>query len=175
MMSLCAGVSAVFAAMLIVVNPSPKETLDIATVELLPQHKVEAIAEASARNTLSDEDYEYFAKCVMSEAGDQDYEGICYVVDVILNRSEQWNMSIRDVINHRTWKKNHWEYQFEVVLNGRIHKAKPSKEVYKAINEEMKHRKREDILYFCMGGYFSWAENCFHHGDHFFSKERSQK
>lgn len=122
---------------------------------------------------LSDEEYELLAKCVMSEAGDQPFEGICLVVDVILNRAEQWGLTITEVIYQKTPSKKH--YQFEVVENGRLNKASPTQAVYDAINQELKERMNTEILYFCMYRWFdNWADYCFKLGDHYFYKEKGK-
>lgn len=113
--------------------------------------------------TLTDEEFDYLCRCVEAEAGDQDYLGKCYVVDVILNRvdSKYFPDNVVDVINEPR--------QFEVVLNGRINKVEVTESTRQAVMEELIDRKNYEILFFCMWK-FDWCEFLFKHGDHYFHK-----
>lgn len=107
--------------------------------------------------------FEYLCQCVEAEAGNQDYLGKCYVVDVILNRvdSDEFPDNVVDVINQPR--------QFEVVLNGRINKVEVTDSTRQAVMEELRERKNYEILFFCMWK-FDWCEFLFKHGDHYFHK-----
>lgn len=107
--------------------------------------------------------FDYLCQCVEAEAGDQDYLGKCYVVDVILNRvdSDEFPDNVVDVINEPR--------QFEVVLNGRINKVEVTESTRQAVMEELIDRKNYEILFFCMWK-FDWCEFLFKHGDHYFHK-----
>ena len=108
--------------------------------------------------------FDYLCQCVEAEAGDQDYLGKCYVVDVILNRvdSKYFPDNVVDVINEPR--------QFEVVLNGRINKVEVTESTRQAVMEELTgERKNYEILFFCMWK-FDWCEFLFQHGDHYFHK-----
>lgn len=156
-MDLCAGVFC--AIWLGVTIPTHVDTLNITEITALEPKKVNCTAEEE--NVLNSAEFDLLARCVESEAGDQDFEGICYVVDVILNRAEQWNLSITEVIYQKTARGY---YQFDVVNNGRINTAKPSEKTLQAIEQELKGRLNTEILYFCMYRWFdSWAEYCFTH------------
>lgn len=147
-----AGVTLVFAMILqMALNPPDPYAgicaVDFLTIEeqMLPKDTC-----AEPEFTLQEWEIDILAKCVEAEAGDQPYLGKCYVVDVILNRMEQWNKTCEEVI----FQKN----QFEVVSNGRIYEMKPSQDTYDAIAEECQKRKNTEILYFCMYRWFdSWA------------------
>ena len=107
--------------------------------------------------------FDYLCQCVEAEAGDQDYLGKCYVIDVILNRvdSDKFPDNVVDVINEPR--------QFEVVLNGRINKVEVTESTRQAVMEELIDRKNYEILFFCMWK-FDWCEFLFKHGDHYFHK-----
>lgn len=122
----------------------------------------EPIVSEPSNNELPDY-FEYLCQCVEAEAGDQDYLGKCYVVDVILNRvdSKYFPDNVVDVINEPR--------QFEVVLNGRINKVEVTESTRQAVMEELIDRKNYEILFFCMWK-FDWCEFLFKHGDHYFHK-----
>lgn len=119
---------------------------------------------------LSEEEFNYFCKAVESEAGDQDFLGRCYVADCILNRLDEWRdryglETITDVINQRL----DGDYMFQVVSNGRIHKAVPTEDTINAVRQELKCRTNTEILSFQMGGYHSFGHKAFKHGTHYFN------
>ena len=120
----------------------------------------------SEPSTSESKDYniEYFAKCVMSEAGNQDELGKRLVIDVILNRVESdiFPNSVNEVINQ--------EGQFEVVMNNRINKVEPTDDIYNLILEETNNRTNKDILYFRTNHYHSFGTPVLQHQAHYFSK-----
>lgn len=156
-----AGVTAAFGMMLQtnLYLVTLKRSID--TIEYIPEAVVSEMQEDPYCG-LSEEDFELFACCVEAEAGDQGYLGKCYVVDCILNRADQWNKTIREVIFQ--------PHQFEVVSNRRIYKMHPPDETYQAIRDEMRSRTRSDILYFRMSHYHEFGTPLFHYKDHWFSK-----
>lgn len=163
-----AGVTLAIFLMLQVPNKQlAVDTLNIAEISVLEQTTVKSINKNE--NTLNSAEFDLLARCVEAEAGDQDFKGVCFAVDVILNRAEQWGLTITEVINQKTPSGKHW--QFEVVENGRINKVTPSEKTIKAVKQELQERLNTDILYFCMYDWFSgWATFCFKHGGHYFYK-----
>lgn len=112
------------------------------------------ISTTEYEDELSDEEFDLLARCVEAEAGDQGYLGKCYVVDCILNRRDQWNKSIHDVI--------YQPKQFEVVSNNRINTVEVTEETRQAVRDELKCRTNSEILFFCMYRWFDdWAEYLF--------------
>ena len=109
-------------------------------------------------------DYEYMAKCVLAEAGNQDEYGKRLVIDVILNRKENTAFpdTYEDIINQPN--------QFEVVKNGSINEQVPDEYIYNLILQELEKRTDPDILYFKTIDYHDFSEPVIHHQDHYFSK-----
>lgn len=156
-MNLCAGVFV--AIWLGVTMPTHVDTLNIEEVITVPVRESQNI---------SDTEFDLLCRCVEAEAGDQGYLGKCYVIDCILNRRDQWNKTITEVIYQKG--------QFAVVSNGRINKIKVSEETKQAIRDELRCRTNWEMLYFRMDHYHDWitkqdpTRNLFSHGDHWFSR-----
>lgn len=161
MNSLTAGVF--ISIWLAVTVPTMPDTLNIEEVITVP---VKATDESEVK--LCESEFELLCKCVEAEAGDQGYLGKCYVIDCILNRRDQWNKTITEVIYQKG--------QFAVVSNGRINKIKVSEETRQAIRDELRCRTNWEMLYFRMDHYHDWitkqdpTRNLFSHGDHWFSR-----
>lgn len=121
------------------------------------------IIKVTSNIELTDETIDYFAKCVYCEAGNQDELGKRLVIDVILNRLDQFDYSsIEDVINAPG--------QFDVVANGSIKsKGIATDEIKKLIISEIKNRTNTQVLYFKTKSYHSFATPILQHGDHYFS------
>lgn len=136
---------------------TPKPT---ATPTPVPTPTVEEI---TPEVILNEDEFEYVARCVFAEAGNQDYLGQVYVVDCILNRYDTGSYkTYTDVINAPG--------QFSVVSNGSIKKIKPSETTYKALEDELVKRTNYEIKYFRTKHYHNFGTPCFQHGDHYFSK-----
>lgn len=107
---------------------------------------------------------DYFAKCVMAEAGNQDEVGKRLVIDVIINRinNENFPNTIEDVINQPN--------QFEVVSTGKINEVIPTDDIYTLIQEEMKNITNDEVLYFRTEHYHTFGTPLFQHQDHYFSR-----
>lgn len=107
---------------------------------------------------------DYFAKCVMAEAGNQDEVGKRLVIDVIINRinNENFPNTVEDVINQPN--------QFEVVSTGKINEVIPTNDIYTLIQEEMKNRTNDEVLYFRTEHYHTFGTPLFQHQDHYFSR-----
>ncbi len=84
----------------------------------------------SKRISYTDEDYEWLARIIETEAGNQSYEGKVAVGSVVMNRVDyEWFPdNIQDVIFQKIGRV----YQFSPVANGRIYRTKPSEDAYKA-------------------------------------------
>ena len=108
--------------------------------------------------------YEYLAKCVLAEAGNQDELGKRLVIDVILNRVDNtaFPNTINEVINQSG--------QFNVVESGAINKQVPDEYIYSLIEEELNDRTDSEVLYFKTLGYHYFAEPVLEYQDHYFSK-----
>lgn len=107
---------------------------------------------------------DYFAKCVMAEAGNQDEMGKRLVIDVIINRinNENFPNTVEDVINQQN--------QFEVVNDGRINEVIPTEDIYTLIQEEMENITNDEVLYFRTEHYPTFGIPLFQHQDHYFSR-----
>ena len=162
-----AGITMAIWLMLI---PNSNITANFNEIDVFPREVISCPIEEE--NALDEAEFDLLCRCVEAEAGDQDFIGKCYVVDVILNRAEQWNKSVTEVINEKHVKANgKITWQFEVVMNGRINTVKVSDETRRACEEEIKSRRNTEILYFCMYDWFgSWATYCFKHDGHYFYK-----
>ena len=122
------------------------------------------LVNSTETDTFNHNDYEYMAKCVLAEAGNQDEYGKRLVIDVILNRTENtaFPNTVNDVINQSG--------QFEVVSNGTIYNQIPDDYIYNLIDQEINNRTDSEILYFKTLGYHSFAEPVLNHEAHYFSK-----
>lgn len=109
---------------------------------------------------------ELLAKLVEAEAGDQDFQGKCLVVDVVLNRveSEDYPNTITDVIMQK--------YQFSSVWDGGLDRAahRMQNEDYRAVITELQAKTDDTVLYFTAGGYGDCGTPAYQHGDHYFSR-----
>lgn len=110
---------------------------------------------------------ELLANLVEAEAGDQDFDGKCLVVDVVLNRvkSEDFPNTITEVI----MQKN----QFTSVWDGGLDRAgwRMQDEDYKAVIVELQNQLNEEVLYFTADNYGKYGTPAFKHGDHYFCTE----
>ena len=106
---------------------------------------------------------ELLALVVEAEAGNQDLQGRCLVVDVILNRVDDpdWPDSIEAVITQ--------PYQFSTYWNGAVERVEPSELTYEAIRLELEHRSVPDIYYFTAGNFGKYGSPWKKVGDHYFS------
>lgn len=145
---------------------------DIAQVSIEPmttymlkqQKETETTTSIESQNDLNVLTLDYFAKCVMAEAGNQDETGKRLVVDVILNRLDdnRFPDTIEEIINQAG--------QFEVVESGRINSVIPTEDIYNIISQELENRFNSEVLYFRTEHYHKFATPLFQHQDHYFSK-----
>ena len=110
-------------------------------------------------------DMELMAQLVEAEAGNQDFEGKCLVVDVLLNRleSEDFPNTVEEVIFQSG--------QFSVVKNGAWEKAayNMKDDDYAAVLYEMEIHTNKDVLYFNNCRNVSGTGTPFKHGGHWFN------
>lgn len=135
------------------------------TTHMLKQQKeTETTTSIESQNDLNVLTLDYFAKCVMAEAGNQDETGKRLVADVILNRLDdnRFPDTIEEIINQ--------EGQFEVVESGRINSVIPTEDIYDIISQELESRFNSEVLYFRTEHYHKFATPLFQHRDHYFSK-----
>lgn len=151
---------------------SPTCATDIAQVSiehmttymLKQQKETETTTSIESQNDLNVLTLDYFAKCVMAEAGNQDETGKRLVVDVILNRLDdnRFPDTIEEIINQAG--------QFEVVESGRINSVIPTEDIYNIISQELENKFNSEVLYFRTEHYHKFATPLFQHQDHYFSK-----
>ena len=107
---------------------------------------------------------ELLAQLVEAEAGNQDFEGKCLVVDVILNRveSDEFPDTITEVIFQ--------EGQFSVIKNGAFDKAawNMQESDYAAVMCEVSMHQNKDVLYFHNCSKVAGTGKKFKVGDHWF-------
>lgn len=107
---------------------------------------------------------EVLAQLVEAEAGNQEFEGKCLVVDVILNRveSDLFPDTISEVIFQ--------EGQFSVVKNGEFEKAawNMKESDYAAVMCEIELHTNKNVLYFNNCSNVSGTGKKFKVGDHYF-------
>ena len=114
---------------------------------------------------ISDEELDLLARCVMSEAGNQEELGKRLVIDVILNRVDCEMFAGQDTIADVIFAKG----QFEVVSKGTIYKYIPTDDIYDLIREELVERTNSEVVYFRSGKYHSVGTPWQKVGDHYFS------
>lgn len=107
---------------------------------------------------------ELLAQLVEAEAGNQEFEGKCLVVDVILNRveSDEFPNTISEVIFQ--------DGQFSVIKNGAFDKAawNMQESDYAAVMCEVQMHQNKDVLYFNNCSHVAGTGKKFKVGDHWF-------
>lgn len=116
------------------IPPSQKKTtLSIASYTQGEQDKM--TQNDNKTSAYTDEEYQWLAKIIEAEAGNQPYLGKVAVASVVMNRKkDDW---FPDSIESVIFQKVKNVYQFTPVSNGRIYKVKPSKDAYKAALEAL--------------------------------------
>lgn len=145
----------------IIVTPPEKYEIiqeDLSSAQVPEEIEVLEVSD----NSLDEETFEYLARCVEAEAGNQPELGKRMVCSVVLNRYDQGDYdNIIEVINAPG--------QFSVVSDGRIHKVTPTEETYDVVKKELESRTNELVLYFRADKYHSFGIPMFVIGDHYFS------
>lgn len=148
---------------------SSQEAISNNIEKLIQPEETEAV-----QNTETDEeseeilmdDLELLAQLVEAEAGGEDFQGKCYVVDVVLNRvdSPDFPNTIREVIFQ--------PYHFSTVYDGALERASyhMQEDDYNAVKAELKERSNSEITFFTAGNYNPYCEPLFKYGHHYFGR-----
>lgn len=100
-----------------------------------PQRVVEVNVLESAREILSQEDYDILLKIVESEAGGEDEEGKLLVANVILNRVN--HPKFPDTVKEVVFQEEKGVFQFSPVADGRLYSVKVSDETIGAVDRAL--------------------------------------
>ena len=123
----------------------------------------EAVAAEPEVPSVSQEEIELIALCVMAEAEGECEYGQRLVIDVILNRVDDPHFpdTICDVI----YQKN----QFAGMYGDRITRCYVKDELVQLVREELENRTDYDVVFFRTGHYHSYGVPMFQVGAHYFS------
>ena len=153
----------------IVVETETIEETDILETVVLEEPEVPLIIETESEVVeipyISDEELDLLAKCVMSEAGNQEELGKRLVIDVILNRMDAEVFAGQNTITQVIFAPG----QFEVVSKGTIYKYTPTDDIYDLIREELANRTNNEVVFFRAGKFHSCGKPWQKIGDHYFS------
>lgn len=167
-----------------VIGPPPTEQIDIPTVSVTAEEvleeepEVESVVEVPVEPepesepvpepevnalSLTDEEIDLIALCVMGEAEGESEEGKRMVVDVILNRvdSPRFDDTVYGVI----YAKN----QFECMWNGRVNRCYVRDDIRELVIEELQNRTYDNIHYFRTDHYHTFGKPVVQVGNHYFS------
>lgn len=131
-------------------------------VAVEPMVEKEVIVEPLAPS-VTQEEIELIALCVMAEAEGESEYGQRLVIDVILNRVDDPHFpdTIYDVI----YQKN----QFAGMYGDRITRCYVKDELVQLVREELENRTDCDVVFFRTGHYHSYGVPKFQVGAHYFS------
>lgn len=126
------------------------------------------VCSMDAVTSISEDEFELFAKCVMAEAGGESFKGQYMVAAVVLNRvdDEDYPDTISEVIKQKN--------EFTTWGNGMIDEAVPTKSIYKAVLLALEvNDLPDDVIFFSSSGYqtafgIPWKKV----GNHYFSKKK---
>lgn len=124
---------------------------------------VEQEPEEAPAPSVTQEEIELIALCVMAEAEGECEYGQRLVIDVILNRVDDPHFpdTIYDVI----YQKN----QFAGMYGDRITRCYVKDELVQLVREELENRTDYDVVFFRTGHYHSYGVPMFQVGAHYFS------
>lgn len=113
--------------------------------------------------TLTQEEIDLIALCVMAEAEGEPEEGQRLVIDTILNRVDdpRFPGNVHDVI----YQKN----QFAGMYGERIERCYVKEELVQLVREELENRTNSEVVFFRTGHYHSYGVPLFQVGTHYFS------
>lgn len=155
----------------VVVNSvKPAQKTDI--LADMPKEKAPAVKQPTVEEavttepevpSVSQEEIELIALCVMAEAEGECEYGQRLVIDVILNRVDDPHFpdTIYDVI----YQKN----QFSGMYGDRITRCYVKDELVQLVREELESRTNYDAVFFRTGYYHSYGVPMFQVGAHYFS------
>lgn len=112
---------------------------------------------------LSTEEIELIALVTMAEAEGEPEEGKRLVIDTILNRVDfgEFPSTVTAVI--------YQPEQFSSMWNGRIDDCYVMEEICQLVEEELKCRLNNEVMFFTAGGYGKFGVPMFQVGNHYFS------
>ena len=112
---------------------------------------------------LSTEEIELIALVTMAEAEGEPEEGKRLVIDTILNRIDfgEFPSTVTEVI--------YQPEQFSSMWNGRIDECYVMEEICQLVEEELKYRLNNEVMFFTAGGYGKFGTPMFQVGNHYFS------
>ena len=112
---------------------------------------------------LSTEEIELIALVTMAEAEGEPEEGKRLVIDTILNRVDfgEFPSTVTEVI--------YQPEQFSSMWNGRIDECYVMEEICQLVEEEIKYRLNNEVMFFTAGGYGKFGVPMFQVGNHYFS------
>lgn len=113
--------------------------------------------------SLSTEEIELIALVTMAEAEGEPEEGKRLVIDTILNRVDfgEFPSTVTEVI--------YQPEQFSSMWNGRIDECYVMEEICQLVEEELKYRLNNEVMFFTAGGYAKFGTPMFQVGNHYFS------
>lgn len=113
--------------------------------------------------SLSTEEIELIALVTMAEAEGEPEEGKRLVIDTILNRVDfgEFPSTVTEVI--------YQPEQFSSMWNGRIDDCYVMEEICQLVEEELKCRLNNEVMFFTAGGYGKFGVPMFQVGNHYFS------
>lgn len=112
---------------------------------------------------LSTEEIELIALVTMAEAEGEPEEGKRLVIDTILNRVDfgEFPSTVTEVI--------YQPEQFSSMWNGRIDECYVMEEICQLVEEELKCRLNNEVMFFTAGRYGKFGVPMFQVGNHYFS------
>ena len=113
------------------------------------------------QSPLSDKDIELLARVIHAEAGNQDETGKRLVADTVLNRMDDKNDSMHDIV--------YAPGQFSTVPVLYTSGNTPTEDEYRIAFEESISRINYDVYYFRTGHYHNCGTPAFKEGAHYFS------
>lgn len=122
---------------------------------------LKAFAYDGARLSATDEEIDLMANVVMAEAGIESYECKVAVAETIVNRVLTEDPLFPDTITEIIYQENAYETEFD---------EEASQECFEAVYEALDNQTYgENIMYFRLGHYHSFAQACFQIDHTYFS------
>lgn len=113
--------------------------------------------------TLTQEEIDLIALCVMAEAEGEPEEGQRLVIDTILNRVDDPHFP--DTVHEVVYQKN----QFSSMWNGRVDRCYVKEELVDLVKEELRNRTNYDVVFFRTERYSDYGVPMFQVEHHYFS------
>lgn len=147
----------------VAVNYVPETDIPEPVLVAEPVAAEKPVPEETPAVSVSQEEIELLALCVMAEAEGECEYGQRLVIDVVLNRVDDPHFpdTIYDVI----YQKN----QFAGMYGDRIARCYVKEELVQLVREELENRTNYDVVFFRTGHYHSYGVPMFQVGAHYFS------